>query len=228
MLEEKAVRKEEEDMMRQERRRVFLRPREESARVARAKPPTMQPRKNEDEGRPEKKEGAQYKPHSDTMEECEPAGESHAHESLGDRQISQLEFELEASTDPVVQCHLGLASVKTAMKVCWASKNHARQTTRAWRSWAANPKSRTQRSNMESREGPWSSSVELEAMAGDNRSEEVSRSAIDGVVEMEIELERISPQLHHSSFGPSPWSQPSCYLPNSQQLLCVCQTFTLQ
>lgn len=114
MLVENAVRKVERDMMREERMRVFLRPREESARVARAKPPRRQPRKKKEEGRPEKKEEAQYKSHSETMEESR--GESHAQELMGKWQILEEEWQVVGVV--LVQCHLGLASVKTAMKVC--------------------------------------------------------------------------------------------------------------
>lgn len=51
-----------------------------------------------------------------------------------------------------VQCHVGTESVKTAMNVCWASKNHENATRVAWRNWA-HPKSPMHRSITESRDG---------------------------------------------------------------------------
>lgn len=71
---------------------------------------------------------AHSKPHSDIVEEC--AGRSHVHVSLG-----RVQMVLHDDALAVMQCHEGWASVKTVMKVCWASKSHAKETRTDWRNW---------------------------------------------------------------------------------------------
>jgi hypothetical protein len=68
MLDEKTVSKEDSDMARHERKSMFLRPSEESASVARTSPPTMQPMKKEEAGKPVMIEAAHSKFHSDMIE----------------------------------------------------------------------------------------------------------------------------------------------------------------
>lgn len=75
---EKIVRNPEVDIKRQERSNMFLRPRVESARVERRRPPTMQPIKNEEAGRLLMKEAAHIRFHSEIIEVS--AGRSQAHE----------------------------------------------------------------------------------------------------------------------------------------------------
>ena len=68
MLLEKTVSKEDRDIVRHERKSMFLRPSEESASVARTSPPTRQPKKKEDAGKPVIMEAAHSKFHSDMIE----------------------------------------------------------------------------------------------------------------------------------------------------------------
>ncbi|GER47652.1 two component transcriptional regulator [Striga asiatica] len=106
-------------MIKEERASAFLRPREESARAAMAKPPTRQPRKKAEAGRPVRIGPEHCRDHSEMMED--EGGRSQDQLPGGRRQRSaQVEEEL-------LQVHLGSASVKTLMKVCWASKNQARE-----------------------------------------------------------------------------------------------------
>lgn len=85
MLLEKAVENADKDMTRDPRKIMFLRPSEESARLARISPPTRHPMKKDDSGRPLMMEPAHSKPHSEMMEVC--LGKSQVHEFLGIWQI---------------------------------------------------------------------------------------------------------------------------------------------
>ena len=67
MLVEKTVSKEDRDMVRHERKIMFLRPSEESASVARTNPPTRQPMKKDDAGKPVIKEEEHSNFHSDMI-----------------------------------------------------------------------------------------------------------------------------------------------------------------
>ena len=78
---------------------MFLRPREESARVARTIPPIMQPMKKEEAGRLLMIEPAQARFHSDIIEMS--AGRSHDHEPLGSLQTSEAEAEAQRSSAAV-------------------------------------------------------------------------------------------------------------------------------
>lgn len=68
ILVEKAVITAEIDMTRLDRTRDFFRPRAESASVAKAKPPTRQPRKKAEAGRPFVMEPAHWRDHSEIMD----------------------------------------------------------------------------------------------------------------------------------------------------------------
>lgn len=109
ILVERDVRTPVSDVRRQDRARRFFRPRCESAKVERRKPPERQPRKKEEEGRPLMMEGEHSSDHSEMMD---AAG-------------------LETGLGPL-QLTFDSASVKIAMKFCWASKNHARDDTADW------------------------------------------------------------------------------------------------
>ena len=68
MLVEKTVSKEDRDIVRHERKSMFLRPSEESASVARTNPPTRQPMKKDDAGKPVIMEEEHCKFHSDMID----------------------------------------------------------------------------------------------------------------------------------------------------------------
>ncbi|KAM7472682.1 hypothetical protein LguiA_010865 [Lonicera macranthoides] len=84
MLVETTASKPAVDMTRHDKSSMLLRPREESARVDRASPPTRQPTKKEEAGRPVMIEPAHSRDHSDTTDVC--AGKSQAQELLGSLQ----------------------------------------------------------------------------------------------------------------------------------------------
>ena len=104
---------EETDIRRQQPKSMFFRPNVESASVAKASPPTKQPMKKEEAGKPVIMEDLHCKFHSEIMDDSE--GKSHAHELLGS---SQTLSELQEALSRAVQCHGGCASVKMLMKVC--------------------------------------------------------------------------------------------------------------
>lgn len=118
MLEENEARREERDIMRHEKKSMFLRPSEVSASVARTSPPTRQPMKKSEAGSPVITGLAHSKHHSDMMEEL--VGLSQAHEVFS--RVHMLLLVLQDSAAPAsccwVQCHGGCASEKTVMKVC--------------------------------------------------------------------------------------------------------------
>lgn len=118
-----------------------------SASVARTSPPTKQPTKNDEAGRPVRIELEHSSPHSEMMDEL--LWSSQAHESSA--RLQTLDNELQDSVVSCVQCHVGSESVKTVMNVCCASKTHARDIRMAWRSWA-HPKVPMQCSMESSRE----------------------------------------------------------------------------
>ena len=62
-------------------------------------------------------------------------GRSHAQLSAGKEQSDEEVVEEEVLK--LVKCHAGVESVKTVMKVCWASNTQAKETKKAWKSWAA-------------------------------------------------------------------------------------------
>ena len=131
---EKEANREARDIKRQERKSMFLRPSEESASVAKTRPPTKLPVKNMEAGRLVMMELSHSKPHSEMMEAC--LGPSHAHESLGRLHMLEVVVELQESLPfCFVQCQDGCASVKIVMNVCWPSKNQAKETRKTWRSW---------------------------------------------------------------------------------------------
>ena len=101
------------DIRRQQPKSMFFRPNFESASVAKASPPTKQPMKKEDAGKPAIMEDLHCKSHSEIIEDSE--GKSHAHELLGS---SQTLSELQEALPRPRQCHGGCASVKMLMKVC--------------------------------------------------------------------------------------------------------------
>lgn len=150
MLVEKAVRKVDKDIMRHERNSMFLRPNDVSASVAKASPPIKQPIKKAEAGRPVTRDDEHSRAHSETVEVY--FGLSQAHKFWGSWQMLEAELHELWRSVSWVQCHVGSASVKTVMKVCWASKNHENDTRKAWRNWA-HPKSPIHRSIVESREG---------------------------------------------------------------------------
>ena len=145
----KAVRRVDKAMARQVRESIFFRPRDESASVASMSPPIRQPKKNAEAGKPVMMDPAHCKAHSDMVEVR--SGKSQAQESLGSWQMSETESH-DSLPSRVLQCHIGWASVKTEMNVCWASKNHAKETRMAWRNWA-HPNSPMKFSMVESRDG---------------------------------------------------------------------------
>ncbi|KAJ4835971.1 hypothetical protein Tsubulata_003064 [Turnera subulata] len=100
-------------MVKQERRSTFLRPSEESASVARVNPPIMQPKKEEEAGKPLMNGLAHCSDHSEMMVLGFPA--SQAHSCLGILQI--LELELQPAELLSMQCHGGSASAKTDYRV---------------------------------------------------------------------------------------------------------------
>lgn len=87
MLGEKVVKNEERAIKRVEKKSMFLRPSdEESASVDKKSPPTKQPMKNMEAGRPVMIELSHCMAHSDMMEAC--AGPSQAHEPMGNLHTS--------------------------------------------------------------------------------------------------------------------------------------------
>ncbi|WRX29016.1 hypothetical protein QQP08_021503 [Theobroma cacao] len=92
IFDEKTVKREDKDIIRHERRSIFLRPRVESASVASASPPARHPMKKEEAGSPVMKEVEHSRPHSDMIDVC--AGQSQDHEFLESWQM--LESELQA------------------------------------------------------------------------------------------------------------------------------------
>ena len=127
MLVEKAVRRVVKDIMRQDKKSIFFRPSEESASVERTSPPIKHPMKKEEAGKPVMNDPEHSRAHSEIIETC--LGRSQSQEELGSWQ----RLEKDELHDELVQCQLGSASVKTVMKVCWASKNHEKETMMAWR-----------------------------------------------------------------------------------------------
>ena len=95
---EKTVSREDRDMVRHVRKSVFFRPSDESASVARTSPPTRQPMKKEDAGRPVTIEAAHSNDHSEMIEVC--AGQSQAHEFLGRRQMFETESHEDDDSSP--------------------------------------------------------------------------------------------------------------------------------
>lgn len=128
---EAAVRAAERDMRREERTSMFLRPRRESARVARRRPPVRQPRKKEEEGRARRAGEEHWRDQDEIVEVW--VGRDQDQEEGGRLQGEEEEGEQEGE----VQCQGGMESVKMLMKVCWASKIQAREARQAGRSWAA-------------------------------------------------------------------------------------------
>lgn len=128
---ERVTSKEVMAITRHEKKSMFLRPSDESASEASTNPPIKHPKKNIEAGRPVIAELAHSRPHSDTMEAC--VGTSQAHEPFG--RLQTVVAVLHALAPRSVQCHSGRASVKTEMKVCWASNIHARETRIDWRNW---------------------------------------------------------------------------------------------
>ncbi|GER43908.1 aspartyl/glutamyl-tRNA(Asn/Gln) amidotransferasesubunit B [Striga asiatica] len=127
MFLEIAVRPPNTDMIKEDRINMFLRPIFESARVESTSPPTRQPNKKDDEGRPLVKGLAHRRDHSDTVDACTADSSLHNKSRLvvfSHGKLVLLWF---------VQLHLGFLSVKTAMKVCCASKNHANETKVDWK-----------------------------------------------------------------------------------------------
>lgn len=112
MLVEKAVSIEDRDIIRHDNKSMFLRPRDESASVDRAKPPIRQPRKKELAGKPLTIEPAHCRPHSDMTDTCE----SKSQDQVWLGKVQKLEDELHRSES--TQCHVGCESVKTVMNVC--------------------------------------------------------------------------------------------------------------
>lgn len=78
ILVEKAVRKVDKDMMRHERKSMFLRPSEVSASVARVSPPIKQPMKKAEAGSPVMSDDEHSRPHSEMMEVCLALSQAHA------------------------------------------------------------------------------------------------------------------------------------------------------
>ncbi|GER32725.1 hydroxamate-type ferrichrome siderophore peptidesynthetase [Striga asiatica] len=117
-----AVRPPDTDMIKEERINVFLRPMFESAKVASTSPPTRHPNRKEDEGKPLMKGLAHWRDHSDTVDTC-----------TGESQDSDDDEFLGSLHNNSTLLHLGSLSVKTAIKVCCASKNHAIETKMVWR-----------------------------------------------------------------------------------------------
>lgn len=131
ILVEAAVRTPVRDIIRQDRTNKFFRPRDESAKVASKNPPARQPRKKDDAGRPVMMEPAHSRDHSEMMDVV--PGEFQDQAFLGSWHMSSPAVELQGKL--LLQVHLGCASVKTAMKVCCASKNHANERIMDWRNW---------------------------------------------------------------------------------------------
>ena len=78
MLVEKAVKKVDKDIMRHERKSMFLRPSEVSASVARASPPIKHPMKKAEAGNPVMSDEEQSRFHSEIMEVCLALSQAHA------------------------------------------------------------------------------------------------------------------------------------------------------
>lgn len=103
----------------------------ESANIASKNPPIRHPIKYAVAGN-DMSVGAEHcKSHSDTTELS--AGASHAQELLSS--LHGFEEEEQIVSSGLLQCHVGATSVKTEMKVCCASKTHARVTSRDGKSW---------------------------------------------------------------------------------------------
>lgn len=68
MLGESDVKTPVSDLRRQDKASRFFRPREESAKVDKRKPPVRQPKKKEEVGRPVIIEPEHSRPHSDMMD----------------------------------------------------------------------------------------------------------------------------------------------------------------
>lgn len=75
------MRKEESDITRHEKKSMFFRPSDVSASVANKSPPTKQPMKKSEAGRPVMIGLSHSRAHSDTIEACD--GPSQAHEPFG-------------------------------------------------------------------------------------------------------------------------------------------------
>lgn len=141
MLEEKIVKRDDKDIIKHDKTSMFLRPRLESASVARTSPPAKHPMKKDEAGSPVMNELAHSSPHSDMIDVCE--GRSQDHEFFGSWQM--LEAELQLTEPGLVQCQDGSASVNTLMNVCCASKTQANETRIACKNWV-HPKSPMHRS----------------------------------------------------------------------------------
>lgn len=66
------------DIMKHERNSNFLRPRDESASVARMKPPSRQPKKKDEAGKPEIIEGEHWRLKSEMVEVGDGLSQAHA------------------------------------------------------------------------------------------------------------------------------------------------------
>lgn len=84
------------DITKHEKNSMFLRPSDESASVERTSPPTRQPMKKEEVGKPVMIDPAHSRFHSDMMDAC--MGQSHAHESFGRWQMLEIVTELHDSS----------------------------------------------------------------------------------------------------------------------------------
>lgn len=157
----------ETDMMRDERTSMFLRPRRESASVARRMPPTKHPRKNEDEGSARRAGDEHWRDQEEIVEVW--MGRDQDQEEGGRLQGEDDDDDVDEH-EGEAQCHGGMASVKTLMKVCCASKIQTRAAREAGRSWAvagAEPMWASMASSMEWREGfGWWWEVEEEGSKG--------------------------------------------------------------
>lgn len=98
---------------------MFFLPKQESASVDSRSPPRRHPRKKEDAGKPVTNEPEHSNDHSDTIDVC--GGKSHDQDSLGSRQTSAAAaaaaVQILFPGFSLVQCHDGLASVKTEINV---------------------------------------------------------------------------------------------------------------
>lgn len=149
MFVEAAVTRLARAMRRHDRSSMFFWPREdESASAGRTNPPARQPKKKDEAGKPLMTELAHSNDQSDTMDVS--VGISQAHEFLGSWHKSASDLQ-EEEEEELVQCHVGSASAKTVMKVCWASKTRVMDTRQTCRNWA-HPKSPIERSIMSSKE----------------------------------------------------------------------------
>lgn len=109
MLVEKEVMRADTDIIKLERKSKFLRPSDESARVARRKPPIRQPKKKEEAGKPESMAGAEHwRLKSEMMEVDGGLSQAHAEEL---ELIRGHALEVAAVGHVVlpvlVQCHVG-------------------------------------------------------------------------------------------------------------------------